>query len=49
MTTDQQIPQAVTKSMRLRTDLIKILEERAALENRTFSNMVETLLLNAVK
>lgn len=37
------------KTMRLKRDLVKKIEEMAEKENRSFNNMVETLLTKAVK
>lgn len=36
-----------TKTITLGTTIVKTIEERAVLENRNFSNMVETLLMRA--
>lgn len=37
------------KTVRLKYDLIDKIEELATLENRNFSNMVETLLIKQLK
>ncbi len=36
-----------TKTITLNDRVVKVVEERARLENRNFSNMVETMLINA--
>lgn len=36
-----------TKTITLNKKVIKVVEEKAKLENRNFSNMVETLLIRA--
>ena len=41
--------ESAVKAVRLRTSLIKQIEERAENENRNFNNMVETLLLGSVR
>lgn len=37
------------KTVRLNPNIIKKIEERAKEENRNFSNMVDTILLEAIK
>ena len=42
-------PQLEPKTVRLRPDIVKKIEDRAKVENRNFSNMVDTILLEAMK
>lgn len=42
-------PDTKPKTVRLRSDLIEKIEKMAREQNRNFSNMVETLLINHLK
>lgn len=41
-------PDVTLRNMRFRTSVVKMVEEQAKYENRSFNNMVETILMRHV-